>query len=68
MQDKRLGEHGAILEAIRNRDPDGAAKRMSELLADSIGDVRIWFNRRDEQRSKKPGGKLPKRPAATTSA
>jgi DNA-binding FadR family transcriptional regulator len=68
MQDKRLGEHGAILEAIRNRDPDGAAKRMSELLADSIGDVRIWFNRRDEQRTKKPGGRLPKRPIATTSA
>lgn len=39
IKDERLGQHGDVLEAIRDRDPDLARRRMEALLDDSIRDV-----------------------------
>jgi len=47
IQDDRLYQHKAILEAIRDQDPDLARARMEELLRDSIGDVREYLRQRD---------------------
>ncbi len=40
IQSDRLNQHGQILAAIRAGKPQLARKRMSELLRDSLGDVR----------------------------
>jgi DNA-binding FadR family transcriptional regulator len=47
IQDSRLRQHGAILEAIRSGAPDLARRRMRELLSDSLEDVRVFLARRD---------------------
>jgi GntR family transcriptional regulator, galactonate operon transcriptional repressor len=47
IQDDRLHQHGAILEAIRDGSPELARARMTELLRDSIDDVRRYFKQRD---------------------
>ena len=46
IQDDRLHQHRAILEAIRDGSPELARTRMSELLRDSIGDVRQYLKQR----------------------
>jgi len=43
----RLDQHGEVLDAIRSGLPDQARDRMSQLLHDSIGDVREFLRRRD---------------------
>lgn len=40
MQENRLMQHRAIMQAIARRDPEEAHARMAELLRDSIEDVR----------------------------
>jgi DNA-binding FadR family transcriptional regulator len=40
MQHDRLLQHGAVLQAIRDRDPERAHAEMAALLRDSIDDVR----------------------------
>lgn len=40
VQEARLLQHGSVLDAIRDRDPDQAKLRMEVLLDDSIRDVR----------------------------
>jgi DNA-binding FadR family transcriptional regulator len=47
IQDDRLHQHGAILEAIRGGSPELAKIRMTELLCDSINDVRQYLKQRD---------------------
>lgn len=47
IQDARLHQHRAILEAIRDGSPERARIRMSELLRDSIDDVRQYLQQRD---------------------
>jgi DNA-binding FadR family transcriptional regulator len=47
MRDDRLHQHWAVFEAIRDGKPEAAQQRMSELLRDSIGDVREFLRRRD---------------------
>jgi DNA-binding FadR family transcriptional regulator len=47
IQDDRLHQHGAILEAIRDGSPELAKTRMTELLRDSIDDVRQYLKQRD---------------------
>ncbi len=59
IQDDRLRQHRAILDAIHDRSPARAHARMNELLRDSISDVREFLRRRDEADS----GKLPSRRA-----
>jgi len=39
IKEDRLKQHGEVLEAIRQREPDLARKRMETLLDDSIRDV-----------------------------
>nr|WP_246717300.1 FCD domain-containing protein [Oricola nitratireducens] len=39
IKDERLRQHGDVLEAIRDRDPDLARRRMETLLDDAIRDV-----------------------------
>ena len=51
IQDDRLLQHRAILEAIRQGAPDLARDRMAELLRDSIEDVRQFLHERDAMRS-----------------
>jgi GntR family transcriptional regulator, galactonate operon transcriptional repressor len=46
IEDNRLFQHKAILEAIRDRDPERARDRMAELLRDSLEDVREYLRRR----------------------
>jgi len=46
IQDDRLHQHGAILKAIAERSADGAHSRMTELLRDSINDVREFLRSR----------------------
>jgi DNA-binding FadR family transcriptional regulator len=46
IQDDRLHQHRAILEAIRDGSPERASKRMTDLLRDSINDVRTFLRRR----------------------
>lgn len=47
IQDARLHQHLAILEAIREGSPELARTRMTELLRDSIDDVRLYLKERD---------------------
>jgi GntR family transcriptional regulator, galactonate operon transcriptional repressor len=47
IQDGRLHQHRAILEAIRDGSPELAKTSMSELLSDSIDDVRQYLKQRD---------------------
>jgi GntR family transcriptional regulator, galactonate operon transcriptional repressor len=47
IQDDRLHQHRAILEAIREGSPELARSRMRELLRDSIDDVRQYLKQRD---------------------
>jgi DNA-binding FadR family transcriptional regulator len=47
IQDDRLHQHGAILEAIRDGSPGLAKVRMTELLRDSMNDVRQYLKQRD---------------------
>jgi len=47
IQDDRLHQHRAIFEAIRDGSPDLARIRMTELLRDSIDDVRQYLKQRD---------------------
>jgi DNA-binding FadR family transcriptional regulator len=47
MQDDRLHQHGAILEAILDGSPELAKARMTELLRDSMDDVRQYLKQRD---------------------
>jgi len=54
IQDDRLFQHGGILEAIRDGDAELARSRMSELLSDSIGDVREFLRHRDRGLRKQP--------------
>jgi DNA-binding FadR family transcriptional regulator len=48
IQDDRLQQHRAIFEAIRDGAPDLASQRMTELLRDSINDVRESLKRRED--------------------
>jgi GntR family transcriptional regulator, galactonate operon transcriptional repressor len=43
IQDSRLRQHGAILEAIRAGDAEGAREAMQTLLDDSLEDVRVFL-------------------------
>jgi DNA-binding FadR family transcriptional regulator len=54
IQDARLHQHRAILEAIRDGLPERARERMSDLLRDSIDDVREFLRRRDASRPSPP--------------
>jgi DNA-binding FadR family transcriptional regulator len=47
IQDDRLHQHRAILEAISDGSPELARNRMTELLRDSIDDVRQYLKQRD---------------------
>jgi GntR family transcriptional regulator, galactonate operon transcriptional repressor len=47
IQDDRLHQHQGILEAIRGGSPELAKTRMTELLRDSIDDVRQYLRQRD---------------------
>jgi GntR family transcriptional regulator, galactonate operon transcriptional repressor len=47
IQDDRLHQHRGILEAIRDGSPELAKTRMTELLRDSIDDVRQYLKQRD---------------------
>ena len=47
IQDDRLHQHRAILEAIREGSPELARTRMRDLLRDSIDDVRQYLKQRD---------------------
>ena len=47
IQDARLHQHRAILEAISEGSPELARTRMTELLRDSIDDVRQYLKQRD---------------------
>jgi len=47
IQDDRLHQHRAILEAILDGSPELAKTRMTELLRDSMDDVRQYLNQRD---------------------
>jgi GntR family transcriptional regulator, galactonate operon transcriptional repressor len=47
IQEDRLHQHLAILNAIRDGSPEVAKSRMKELLSDSIGDVRQYLKLRD---------------------
>ena len=60
IQDDRLFQHRGIFEAIRDGDAELARVRMSELLSDSIEDVREFLRQRD--------GGLRKQPAASNEA
>jgi DNA-binding FadR family transcriptional regulator len=46
MQEDRLLQHRAVLEAIRNGQPESAQRYMQTLLAESIKDVREHLRRR----------------------
>lgn len=46
IQDDRLHQHRGILEAIRDGSPELAKARMTELLGDSIDDVRQYLRQR----------------------
>ncbi len=47
IQDKRLAQHGAVLEAIASGDAGLARERMSSLLLDSSDDVREYLKHHD---------------------
>ena len=47
IQDDRLLQHHGIFEAIRDGSPELAKTRMSELLSDSMNDVRQYLKQRD---------------------
>jgi GntR family galactonate operon transcriptional repressor len=47
IQDDRLHQHRAILEAVSDGSPELAKIRMTELLSDSIADVRQFLKQRD---------------------
>jgi DNA-binding FadR family transcriptional regulator len=47
IQDDRLHQHHGIFEAIRDGSPELAKTRMSELLSDSMNDVRQYLKQRD---------------------
>ena len=47
IQDDRLHQHHGIFEAIRDGSPELAKGRMSELLSDSMNDVRQYLKQRD---------------------
>jgi GntR family transcriptional regulator, galactonate operon transcriptional repressor len=47
IQDDRLHQHRGILEAIRDGLPELARIRMTELLSDSVNDVRQYLKQRD---------------------
>ena len=49
IRDERLQQHGAVFEAIRDKKPELARKRMDALLTDSLGDVREFLRQRDER-------------------
>ena len=46
MQESRLLQHLAVLDAIRNGQPEAAERSMHILLSDSINDVREFLRRR----------------------
>jgi DNA-binding FadR family transcriptional regulator len=46
MQENRLLQHFAVLEAIRDGEPEKAERTMQTLLSDSINDVREFLRRR----------------------
>jgi DNA-binding FadR family transcriptional regulator len=48
IQDDRLHQHRGIFEAIRDGSPELARIRMSELISDSMNDVRQYLRQRDE--------------------
>ncbi len=47
IQDDRLHQHRGIFEAIRDGSPELAESRMTELLSDSMNDVRQYLKQRD---------------------
>jgi DNA-binding FadR family transcriptional regulator len=47
IQDDRLHQHRGIFEAIRDGSPELAKIRMTELLTDSMNDVRQYLKQRD---------------------
>lgn len=47
MQGDRLAQHAEVLKAIRTGSAKLASRRMSELLSDSVEDVREFFRRRN---------------------
>ena len=50
IQDDRLHQHRGIFEAIRDGSPELARIRMTELLSDSMNDVRQYLTQRDAAR------------------
>jgi DNA-binding FadR family transcriptional regulator len=52
IQDDRLQQHRAILDAISEGSPDLARARMAELLSASIDDVREFLRQRDAARDR----------------
>jgi len=52
IQDDRLHQHRGIFEAIRDGSSDLARTRMTELLSDSMNDVREYLKQRDEARER----------------
>jgi GntR family transcriptional regulator, galactonate operon transcriptional repressor len=50
IQDDRLHQHRGIFEAIRDGSPELAKARMTELLSDSMNDVRQYLTQRDAAR------------------
>lgn len=42
--EKTINEHGAILEAIKNKDKDGAEKAMTRHLENALSDIRLHMN------------------------
>ncbi len=54
IRDERLDQHGALIEAIRERNPEAAHERMRALITDSLGDVREFLRQRDERAGRSP--------------
>lgn len=47
----RLRQHAEVFRAIRTRSPKVASRRMSELLRDSLNDVRAFFRNREASKT-----------------
>ena len=56
IQDDRLHQHRGIFEAIRDGSPELAKTRMTELLSNSMNDVRQYLKQRDAA-AERPGAR-----------
>src|SRR5262249_8163150 len=59
IQESRLLQHRAVLEAIRNQDEEGARARMADLLRDSAEDVRRSLREAERQAASGPAPASP---------